>query len=204
MQSRVEEESQDSAFLRQALLEAGIGAASPCPSLQFQPSTATAVPVVMVEPSQGANYHPALSTSSQQPPIPSLELPLRTTHPLRVGWYRQLIFELAEPVVLLAEEYIAYWPYISSAYTLNKRLLETAAKTITSYYWCRLWSPKTLKSEGKGRRGKTIRVGLGCGFKLKDIVDMATGSHTLSWHRACGSHCHTLDFLDSVTKPEAL
>jgi hypothetical protein len=32
----------------------------------------------------------------------------------------------------------------------------------------------------KGKRGKTIRVGLGCGFKLKDIVDVATGSHTLS------------------------
>jgi hypothetical protein len=145
MQGCVEEESQDSAFLRQALLEAGIGAASPCPSLQFQSLTATAVPVMMVEPSQGANYHPALSTSSRQPPVPSptslspsLGLPLQTTHPPRVRWYRQLIFELAEPVVLSSEEYIAYWPYISSAYTLNKRLPETAAGTTTSHYWCRL------------------------------------------------------------------
>jgi hypothetical protein len=45
---------------------------------------------------------------------------------------------------------------------------------------------------------------LGCGFKLKDVVDVATGSHTLSRHGACDSHCHTLDILDSVKKPEAL
>ena len=47
-------------------------------------------------------------------------------------------------------------------------------------------------------------VGLGCGFKLKDIVNVATGNHTLSRHGACSSHCHTLDFLDSIKKPEAL
>jgi hypothetical protein len=33
---------------------------------------------------------------------------------------------------------------------------------------------------------------------------VASGSHTLSRHGACGSHCHTLGFLDSVKKPEAL
>jgi len=76
MPGAAEGESQDSAFLRQALLEAGIGAASPCPSLPFQPSTTTAVPVVPVVPPQGATYHPATTTSSQQPPVP------QTTHPL--------------------------------------------------------------------------------------------------------------------------
>jgi len=197
MQQVTEGESQDSAFLRRALLEAGIGAVPPCPSTTTT-TTTTAVPVVPVEPPQGATYHPAPSTSGQQLPIP------RTAHPPRVGWYRKLIFELTEPVVLSAEEYMTYWPYISSAYTLNKRLPETAAGTTTSHYWCRLWSPKTRKSEGKGKRAKTIRVGLGCSFKLKDIVDIATGSHTLSRHGACDSHCHTLDFLDSVKKPEAL
>ena len=99
---------------------------------------------------------------------------------------------------------MSYWPYISSAYTLNKRLLETAAGTATLHYWCRLWSSNTRKSEGKGKRGKTICVGVGCGFKLKDIIDVATGNHTLSRHRDCNSHCHTLDFLDSVKRPEAL
>jgi hypothetical protein len=104
MQGAVEGESQDSAFLRQALLEAGVGAASPYPSLQVQPPSTTAVPVMMVEPSQGANTHPAVSASSQPPAI-------RTTHPPKVGWYRQLIFELAEQLVVLsAEEYAAYWP----------------------------------------------------------------------------------------------
>jgi hypothetical protein len=128
----------------------------------------------------------------------------RTVHPLRVGWYRQLLFKLAEPVLLSAEEYKAYWPYISSAYTLNKRLPTTAARTITEHYWRRLWSPKTRKSKGKGQRGKTIRIGLGCGFNLKDVLDVASGSHMLSRHGACGSYCHTLKFLDSVKKPEAL
>jgi hypothetical protein len=137
MQGAAEGESQDSAFLRRALLEAGIGAASPCPGFRFQPSTTTAVPVVPVVPPQGATDHPATSTSSQQLPAP------RTTHPPRVGWYRQLLFELVEPVVLSAEEYIAYWSYISSAYTLNKWLPETAAGITTWYYWCCLWSPKT-------------------------------------------------------------
>ena len=51
MQGAAEEEFQDSTFLRQALLEAGIGAASPCPSLQFQPSTTTVVLVVLVKSS---------------------------------------------------------------------------------------------------------------------------------------------------------
>jgi hypothetical protein len=64
--------------------------------------------------------------------------------------------------------------------------------------------PKTPKNKGIGKRGKTIRVGLGCGFKLKDIVDVATGSHTLSRHGACDSYRYTLDFLDSVKEPEAL
>jgi hypothetical protein len=169
MQGAVEGESQDSALLRQALLEAGIGTVSPCPSLQVQPSSTTAFPVMMVEPSQGANTHPAVSTSSQP-------LATRTTHPPKVGWYRQLIFELAEqPVVLPAEEYAACWPYISSAYTLNKEQPITAAGKITRHYWCRLWSPKTRKTQGKGSRGKTIRVGLGCGFKLKDVIDVASG-----------------------------
>jgi len=128
MQVAVEGESQDSAFLRRALLEAGIGAASPCPSLQVQPLSTTAVLVMMVEPLQGANTHPAVSASSQP-------LATRTTHPPKVGWYRQLIFELAEqPVVLLAEEYAAYWPYISSAYTLNKEQLITATRKITQHY----------------------------------------------------------------------
>jgi hypothetical protein len=106
--------------------------------------------------------------------------------------------------VLSAEEYATYWPYISSAYTLNKRLPETAAGTTTYHYWRCLWSPKTQKSKGKGERQKTIHVGLGCSFKLKDIIDVATGSHTLSHHGACESHCHTLDFLDSVKKLKAL
>jgi len=198
MPGAAEGESQDSAFLRQALLEAGIGAASPCPSLPFQPSTTTAVPVVPVVPPQGATYHPVTTTSSQQPPVP------RTTHPPRVGWYRQLLFELAEPVVLSAEEYMTYWPYISSAYTLNKGLPKTAAGTTTWHYWCRLWSPKTRKSEGKGKRGKTIRIGLGYGFKLKDVIDIASRSHTLSRHGVCSTHCHTLNFLNSIKKLEAL
>jgi hypothetical protein len=106
--------------------------------------------------------------------------------------------------VLLAEEYMSYWPYISSAYTLNKRLPETVAGTATSHYWCRLWSSNIRKSEGIGKRGKTICVGVGFGFKLKDIIDVATGNHTLSRHGDCNSHCHTLDFLDSVKRPEAL
>jgi hypothetical protein len=97
-----------------------------------------------------------------------------------VGWYRKLIFELTKLVVLLVEEYITYWLYISSTYTLNKRLLETAAWTTTLHYWCRSWSPKTWKSDGKGKRAKTIYVGLGYGFKLKDIVNIATRSYTLS------------------------
>jgi hypothetical protein len=41
-------------------------------------------------------------------------------------------------------------------------------------------SQNTEKCEGTGKRGKTICGGLGCGFKLKDIVDVAIGSHTLS------------------------
>src|ERR1700722_11978579 len=60
------------------------------------------------------------------------------------------------------------------------------------------------KNQGKGSRGKTICVGLGCSFKLKDVIDVASGSHTLSRHRACSSHCYTPGFLDSVKKPEAL
>jgi hypothetical protein len=77
MQGAAEEESQDSAFLRRALLEAGIGAVSPalnddCPC-------------------------GACGTTTTLLPVP------RTTHPPRVGWYRQLLFEIAEPVVLSAE-----------------------------------------------------------------------------------------------------
>ena len=79
MQGAAEGESQDSAFLRRALLEAGIGAASPCPGFQVQPSTTTAVPVVPVVPPQGATDHPATSTSSQQLPVP------QTTHPQGLG-----------------------------------------------------------------------------------------------------------------------
>ena len=111
MQGAVEGEFKDSAFLRQALLGVRIRAATLCPGPQIQPSSTTAVPIVIVAPLQSASYHPAVSTSSQ--PLPPL-MPLpRTAHPLRVGWYRQLLFELAELVLLSAEEYKAYWPYIS-------------------------------------------------------------------------------------------
>jgi 2,5-diamino-6-(ribosylamino)-4(3H)-pyrimidinone 5'-phosphate reductase len=192
MESAIGAESQDSAFLRQALLEAGCGALSPHPSLQKELSTAIAAPVVP----QGSIHHPAVPTSNLPPP--------RTTHPPKVGWYRQLLFELAEPVVLTAEEYIVYWPYISSAYTKNKRLPQIAARTITEHWWCRLWSSTTPKSKGKGERGKTIRIGLGCPFKLKIVEDVASGSRTLSRHKVCSNHSHTLDYLDSVKKPEAL
>jgi len=206
MLGAAEGESQDSAFLRQALLEAGIGAASPCPSLQGQPSSTTAVPVMMVAPSQGANVHPVVSTSrkGRARRLPSMPPTLRTVHPEGVGQYRQRLFDLVEPLVLSAEEYIAYWPYISNAYTRNKRLPLTAAGTITEHWWCRLWSSNALSSKGQGQRGKTIRIGVGCPFKLKDVLDVASGSHTLSRHRACSNHCHTLDFSDSVKKPEAL
>ena len=47
-------------------------------------------------------------------------------------------------------------------------------------------------------------MGVGCGFKLKDIIDVATRNNTLSHHGECNSHCHTFDFLDSVKRPEAL
>ena len=47
-------------------------------------------------------------------------------------------------------------------------------------------------------------MGLGCSFKLKDIVDVATRSHTLSRYKACNSYCYTLNFLDSVKKLKAL
>ena len=190
MQRAAGDKSPDSAFLRRGLLETGIRAVSPYPGSQIPPSTmTTAVPLVPVVPPQGTtDHHSATSTSSQQLPVP------RITHPPRVGWYRQLLFELAEPVVLSAEEYMSYWPYISSAYTLQKRLPETAAGTATSHYWCRLWSCNTRKSEGKGKRRKTIRVGVGCGFKLKDIIDVATGNHTLSRHGECNSLCHTIEW----------
>jgi len=65
MEGAAEGESQDSAFLRQALLEAGIGAASLYPSLHPRPSSTTAVPVVPVVPPQGAKDHPAPSAGSQ-------------------------------------------------------------------------------------------------------------------------------------------
>jgi hypothetical protein len=109
MQGAVEGESQDSAFLRQALLGARIRAATLCPSPQIQPLSTTAIPVVIVVPPQSASYHPAVSTSSQ--PLPPLMPLLRTAHPLRVRWYRQLLFELVEPVLLSAEEYKASKPY---------------------------------------------------------------------------------------------
>jgi hypothetical protein len=130
MQRAADDEPPDFAFLRRALLETGIGAVSPYSGFQIPPSTTTtAVPLVPVVPPQGTtDQHSATSTSSQQHPVP------RITHPPRVGWYRQLLFELAEPVVLSAEEYMSHWPYISSAYTLNKRLpkqqLERPHRTI--------------------------------------------------------------------------
>jgi hypothetical protein len=119
MPGAAEEESQDSAFLRQALLGAGIGAATPCPGPQIQPSSTTAVPVVMVAPPQGADTHHAVSTSIRKGRPrrrPSPPPTLRTVHLEGVGTYRQLLFELAEPLMPSAEEYAAYWPYISNAF----------------------------------------------------------------------------------------
>jgi hypothetical protein len=72
MQSAAGDESQDSAFLRRALLETGIRAVSLYPGFQIQPSTmTTAAPLVPIVPPQGATDHySATSTSSQQPPVP--------------------------------------------------------------------------------------------------------------------------------------
>jgi hypothetical protein len=110
------------------LLEVGIGAAPPCPSLQLclwcRWNHHRVQPTALL---------PRLAASNPQ----SLE-PLT---PQKVGWYRRLIFELTKPVVLSAE-YMAYLPYIYSAFTPNRRIPETAARMTTPHYWCRLWSPK--------------------------------------------------------------
>jgi hypothetical protein len=60
-------------------------------------------------------------------------------------------------------------------------------------------SPKTQKSKGKGQRQKTICVGLGSGFKLKDIVDVLLEA-TRSRYGACESYCYTFDFLDVTVR----
>jgi hypothetical protein len=160
MQRAVGDESPDSAFLRRAPLETGIRPVSPYPGFQIPPSTTTtAVPLVPVVPPQGTtDHHSATSTSSQQLPVP------RITHPPRVGWYRQLLFELAEPVVLSAES-ICLIGHISPLLILFKSGFRK--QQLGRHYWCRLWSSNTRKSEGKGKRRKTIRVGVGCCFKTQ-------------------------------------
>ena len=45
---------------------------------------------------------------------------------------------------------------------------------------------------------------MGCGFKLKDVIDVASRSYTLSCHGGCGSYYYTIGFLDSIKKLEAL
>jgi hypothetical protein len=102
------------------------------------------------------------------------------------------------------EQHATYWPYVNNIWSRNGK--ERVAKTLgttTNYYWCRLWRKELAKKQGHNERGKTLRIPLFCGMKLKD-VDNATGWHAISIHGDCVEHCHTLAVSDEIKRNSAL
>jgi hypothetical protein len=210
-------ESQDSSRLRQTLLEAGFGRGElqgvmtallpqgATTALLPQGATTALLPQGVTTASLPQDATALLPQGVMTAPLPLSSSTSRLGHPPDIAIWRRRLFELAEPLVLSAEEHIAYWPYISNTWTINSKGAMVPSKgTITNHYWCRLWSKKTRKSEGKGKRAKTIRVAVGCDMRLKDVLDVVSRQHTLSHHGECTTHNHTLDFLDAVKKPAAL
>jgi hypothetical protein len=49
-----------------------------------------------------------------------------------------------------------------------------------------------------------VRMGVACGMKLRDIIHLGSGGHTIVRYRECISHNYSLDDLDVTKKPEAL
>ena len=54
--------------------------------------------------------------------------PSRLQHPPDIAAQRHQLFEPAEPVILAAEEYIIYWPYVSKLWHLRKMDKVAASK----------------------------------------------------------------------------
>lgn len=80
--------------------------------------------------------------------------------------------------------------------------------TTTNYYWCCLYKKELAKRQGAGynMKGKTLRMPVACGMKLKDVVNNATGWHTISLHKNgdCIEYNYSLSLSDQIKRNSAL
>jgi hypothetical protein len=131
---------------------------------------------------------------------PSLKTGLLRNPPDLTIWRERLFSVPGGKVVLTTEEYAAYWPYVSNVWRLHSRKKAVPLKgTQTTYFDCRLWRRETAKTQGKGLRDKPIRLASSCGIKLKVIVDLLSGVHSLERQGEC-AHNHDLASLDAIKK----
>ena len=105
------------------------------------------------------------------------------------------------------EQYTTYWLYFDNIWSrIGEERVAKTLGTITNYYWCRLWRKELAKKQGVSEHimGKTIRLPLSCGMKLKDVIDTTTGWHTISLNGDCTEHCHSLAVSDEIKRNSAL
>ena len=142
------------------------------------------------------------------PPPPSMVMQL----PPDLAAMRQLVFALnASPIIWTADDYATYWPFVDNIWVHNHTERLTKKNTQKSYYYCRLWkNDADIKTEGKGRRAKRMRLTDPCVMKLaiikqfdeaSNLVSVSLGLHLnkkLDDSMDQRQHNHSLEFLDDV------
>ncbi|KAK2781585.1 2,5-diamino-6-(ribosylamino)-4(3H)-pyrimidinone 5'-phosphate reductase [Onygenales sp. PD_12] len=133
-------------------------------------------------------------------------------NPPNVGWIRQVLFELKEPVEMSLKEFNTYWPFIDNVWVKQRSNATKGGLTTTDYYMCRLRraTNRTTQAkplpEGKKPRKKSVREGSQCNVQIK-VIKFEGAYSTITIMRTPGSsrgHSHDLDHIDKVKRNSGL
>ena len=125
---------------------------------------------------------------------------------------RQNAFALnASEITWTADDYAFYWSFVNNIWVHNHTDNFIKKNIQKSYWYCRLWkNDADIKTEGKGKRAKRMRLTDSCPMKLAIIKQFDEASNLLKVFLKLHvnkklnnsveqrQHNHTLKFLDDV------
>ncbi|KAM5446279.1 putative 2,5-diamino-6-(ribosylamino)-4(3H)-pyrimidinone 5'-phosphate reductase [Microsporum audouinii] len=146
--------------------------------------------------------------STTQLELPPVENWRPYVNPPNIGWVRQLLFDVTEPIELSLDEFTMYWPFIDNIWVKQRSTSTKDGLHITDYYMCRLRRatckrpPQRPLPDGKRPRNKVVREGGTCNFQIR-VVKFEGAHTTITISRSPNSspaHSHDLDYMDKVKK----
>lgn len=142
--------------------------------------------------------------STQTTPINNPQAPRSLISiPANLELIRRCMFKVEERVRFSAEEWDQYWPFVSNFWNKSAGPYRKKNGNTRQHFQCRLYAKQPrVNKVSKGERRKQARVAISCP-KTASRTTYPDGSVCFESTSPSVQHNHTLDHLDSISRPRA-